>query len=254
MTPHYAGDRATLYSGDAVRVLRELDTGSVDAMVTDPPYSSGGMTRGDRTQNVHAKYVNTDSANQSIPSFLGDTRDQRGYAYWSTMWLSEALRVVKPGGIAALFTDWRQLPTITDAMQAAGFVWRGIAVWCKPNGRRVQGRFANNNEFIVWGTNGPRPLDALPRALNGHYVINTPRERVHITQKPLDLMRELVRIAPDDGLILDPFTGSGSTGVAALTEGRRFVGVELDPHWCTVSGERLAEAEQQRRPVVDTLL
>ncbi|MEU4214025.1 site-specific DNA-methyltransferase [Actinoplanes sp. NPDC026623] len=246
LTSYYASDRARLFLGDARTVLAGLDTGSVDAVIADPPYSSGGMVRGDRTASVHTKYVNNDSiSGQTLPAFIGDTRDQRGYAFWSTLWLTEAARITRPGGVVAVFTDWRQLPTVTDAVQAAGLVWRGVVAWCKPNGRRVPGRFANNTEYLVWGTHGPRPLDTLPYALNGHYVLNTPRNRVHITEKPVELLRELVRIAPPDGTVLDPFTGSGSTGVAALAEGRRFVGVEIDPHWAAATAGQLSHAEDQ---------
>lgn len=252
-TPVYTTDRVALYEGDALLMLRELDTGLADALITDPPYSSGGMVRGDRVQGVHLKYVNSDSENQALPGFPGDTRDQRSYTYWCTLWLSEALRVVKPGGIAAVFCDWRQLPTMSDALQAAGFVWRGIAVWCKPNGRRVQGRYANNNEYIIWGTHGPRPLDIIPNAPGGHFLINTPRQRVHITQKPIELMRELIHITPAGGVVLDPFTGSGTTGLAALAEGRAFVGIELDPHWCTTAAHRLEQANADELPSAEML-
>jgi site-specific DNA-methyltransferase (adenine-specific) len=251
--PFYAGDRARLYLGDARTVLAELDAGSVDTVIADPPYSSGGMVRGDRTASVHTKYVNTDSiSGQALPAFIGDTRDQRGYAFWSTPWLTEATRVTRPGGIVAVFTDWRQLPTVTDAVQAAGLVWRGIVAWCKPNGRRVQGRFANNTEYLVWGTHGPRALDTLPYALNGHYVLNTPRTRLHITQKPVELMRDLVRITPPGGIVLDPFAGAGSTGVAALAEHRQFIGIEIDPHWAAVTADQLAAAHDRDQAAAAT--
>ena len=61
MEPYYSDDRCTLYRADALAVLGELETASVDALITDPPYSSGGMVRGDRTQDVHTKYVQTGS-------------------------------------------------------------------------------------------------------------------------------------------------------------------------------------------------
>lgn len=229
--------------GDALRVLSEMDTASVDAVITDPPYSSGGMVRGDRAAGVHAKYVNGDSrSGNALAAFGGDNRDQRSFGYWSALWIGEALRVTRPGGVLAVFTDWRQLPTTTDAIQAGGWVWRGIVPWHKPNGRRVQGRFANNCEYVVWGTCGPRALNTIPNALNGFYVLNTPRTREHITQKPVELMRELVKITPPGALILDPFAGSGSTGVAAVAEGRSFLGVEASEHFHGVAVRRLAEA------------
>lgn len=234
--------RWTLHHGDALSILPTLPTRSVDTVIADPPYSSGGMLRGDRAQPVHTKYVQSDSwSGHQLAEFTGDNRDQRGYLAWSTMWLSECRRLLAPGGVCAVFCDWRQLPITTDALQAAGFVWRGIVPWCKPNGRRTQGRYANSCEYLAWGTNGPRPLDAIPGALPGYYVQSTPpsKDRLHITEKPLALMRELVKIAPPDGLVLDPFAGSGATGHAALEEGRRFVGVELSDHYAQVTRDRL---------------
>lgn len=71
-----------LRHGDALAVLATLDDWTVDALVTDPPYSSGGMMRGDRTGSTRAKYVQSDSGNQNLEDFSGDNRDQRAYAYW----------------------------------------------------------------------------------------------------------------------------------------------------------------------------
>lgn len=244
MQPYYADGTVTLYHGDALAVLRELPAASVDAVITDPPYSSGGMVRGDRVQDVHTKYVQSDSrSGNAMVEFSGDTRDSRGYGYWVALWLGECLRIVKPGGVAALFTDWRQLPTTSDAIQAGGFVWRGVVPWHKPSGRPVQGRWANSCEYVVWGTSGPRALLALDgAALPGFFQASSPREREHITQKPLDVMRSLVQIVPKGGTVLDPFAGSGTTGVAALLEGRRFIGVEMTDHYARVAADRLRAA------------
>lgn len=237
---------AEIRHGEALRVLAELDTASVDTVITDPPYSSGGMVRGDRAAGVHAKYVQTNSTSgNALAAFTGDNRDQRSFAVWSAWWLGEALRVTKPGGALVMFTDWRQLPTVTDMIQVAGWVWRGIVPWHKPNGRRTQGRFANNCEYIVWGTCGPRPLDAIPGNLEGFFQINTPRQREHVTQKPVELMREIVKITPHGGLVLDPFAGSGTTGVAAVLEGRPFLGVEASAHFHAIATRRLAETQAQ---------
>lgn len=246
MAPYYSDERVTLYRGDALSVLANLPAESVDALITDPPYSSGGMLRGDRTASVHTKYVQTDSiSGHALTTFTGDNRDQRSYGYWSALWLGEALRVTKPGGVVIVFTDWRQLPVTTDAIQAGGWVWRGIVPWHKPNGRRTQGRFANNCEFVVWGTCGPRPLDAIPNTLDGFFQINTPRDREHITQKPLQLMRELVKVVPEGGTVFDPFMGSGTTGVAGVLENRRFVGIEMVDEYVAVAARRIREAAGQ---------
>lgn len=194
-------------------------------------------------QDVRAKYVQNQSASGALlPVFTGDNRDQRAYGYWCALWLSECLRVTRPGGACLLFTDWRQLPTTTDMLQAGGWVWRGIVPWHKPAGRNTQARFANNCEYVVWGSAGPRPFDYPAETLGGFFQAHPPREREHITQKPLSVMRELVRIAPKGGQILDPFMGTGSTGVAAITCGYDFAGIELDAAIFRTAQERINAA------------
>lgn len=253
-TPYYADEQVALWHGDALAVLRELPDASVDAVITDPPYSSGGMVRGDRMQDVKTKYVQTDqvaagTGSGALADFTGDNRDQHGYGYWCALWLGECRRILRPGGVVALFTDWRQLPITTDVLQAGGLVWRGIVPWHKPSGRPVSGRWANACEYVAWATNGPRALDALGAvAFPGFFQANAPREREHITQKPVDVLRQLVRIAPDDGTVLDPFAGSGTTGVAAVLEGRRFVGVEMVGHYAGIATRRIREAQGRAVP------
>ncbi|OCI31067.1 DNA-methyltransferase [Oerskovia enterophila] len=248
-TPYYSDDRAALYRGDALQVLAALPSGSVDAVVSDPPYSSGGMVRGDRMQGTHAKYVQSDSsARDNIAAFSGDNRDQRAYAYWSALWMGEALRTTKPGGIILAFTDWRQLPSTADAIQAGGWIWRGIVPWVKPNARPQSGRFTAQAEYVAWGSNGPLPVDYSAAVLPGFYQASPPREREHITQKPVDVMRSLVKICPEDGTVLDPFMGSGTTGVAAMLERRRFIGVEMVDDHAATAERRIREAQGQAVP------
>jgi site-specific DNA-methyltransferase (adenine-specific) len=246
--PYYADDRVRLWQGDALAVLAGLPDGSVDALITDPPYSSGGMTRGDRVgPDPNAKYVQSGTARE-LATFAGDNRDQRGYGYWCALWLGEALRVVRPGGGVALFADWRQLPTTTDILQAAGFVWRGVVPWVKPNARPQVGRFAAACEYVVWGSAGPMPADYSEPCLPGFLHCLSPRDREHITQKPVDVMRHLVRIAPPGGVVLDPFMGAGTTGVAAVIESRRFWGVEITDHFAAVARRRILHAAGQAVP------
>ena len=243
----------TLHRGDALAVLRDMPTGSADALVTDPPYSSGGFTRGDRTADPRTKYSSHESAAADrLNHFGGDNRDQRAFLLWCTLWLSEALRVVKPGGVCAVWTDWRQLPTTTDAIQAGGWVWRGVAQWVKTAPRPQKGRFAAAAEYLVWGSAGgmgdgtgacaPGAVFAEPVVLES--VVPT-ADRVHLTQKPDAVMEWALSIVPADGVVLDPFAGSGSTGVAALRTGRRFVGVEWEPSYHAIAEQRLRDAERE---------
>ena len=242
---------AVIHHGDALAWLASLPTGSADAVVTDPPYSSGGMMRSDRAGGTREKYTGL-KRESTFAEFSGDNRDQRGWAYWMALWLGEALRVTKPGGVLLMFCDWRQLPTATDVLQAGGWVWRGLLPWIKPASRPQLGRFTQNAEFVAWASHGPMPTagDCLP----GYYVAQPPRAsegRTHITQKPVDVMRSLVRIAPPGGLVIDPFTGSGTTGVACIHEGRRFAGCEMSMEIHAGAVRRLAVAAGEAVPLGD---
>jgi site-specific DNA-methyltransferase (adenine-specific) len=250
--PYYADERVTLYGGDALTVLAALPDASVDAVITDPPYSSGGQFRGDRQASTTEKYrgwsQNPDGSRREptaqYEDFTGDTRDQRGYLMWCSLWLAECLRVSRPGASLLMFTDWRQLPTTTDAIQSGGWVWRGIAVWDKGVGRPMRGRFRNHVEYIVWGTNGPLsdPEDIYLSSVFRH-APPRPEVREHQTQKPVGLLREFIPIVPEGGTVLDPFMGSGTTGVAAVSEGRSFAGAELTPHYQRIAQERVVAAK-----------
>lgn len=137
-------------------VLRTLEPESVDAVITDPPYSSGGFTRGDRVNaSTSSKYVQT-GTNVMRPDFLGDNRDQRSWIMWCSLWLQQAMAATKPGGYVLMFTDWRQLPAATDALQAGGWCWRGIVIWDKTEAARAPNTmyFRHQCEYILWGTNG----------------------------------------------------------------------------------------------------
>lgn len=234
-----------LHRGKALAVLRELPDASVDALVTDPPYSSGGAFRGDRANKSSAeKYTRGDYAGALRESFTGDNRDQRAYAYWCALWLSECLRVTREGGLALIFTDWRQLPTTTDALQSGGWVWRGIIPWHKTNARNFAGRYTNACEYVVWGSKGalPNPLHG-GRSYPGIYTASAPRVRDHAAQKPLEVMRGLLTPVRAGGTVLDPFAGTGTTGVAAIESGLDFVGAEMSEHYHRVALKRLAGAE-----------
>jgi site-specific DNA-methyltransferase (adenine-specific) len=230
----------TLYMGDCLEVLPTV--GMVDAVITDPPYSSGGQFRGDRAQEASAKYVQSGSGNKEISSFSGDNRDQRSFHFWSALWSSAALRVTKDGGIGAFFTDWRQLPISTDYMQAGGWVWRGVVPWVKPSYRPSMGRFGAQCEYLVWGSAGPLPVEREVGCLPGFYKYNPPQDREHITQKPEELMADIIQIVPVGGIVLDPFMGSGTTGVAAVTQGRRFVGIEMKEEFFDIACRRIEAA------------
>ena len=233
----------TLQRGDSLQLLAEMPDGSVDAVVTDPPYSSGGAFRSDRGGSAKAKYLTTGSRTlDRLPEFYGDSRTERGLLLWSSLWLAEAWRVTRDGGAIALFCDWRSLPTFSDALQVGGWSWRGTGVWVKPQHkcRPTAGGLWNDTEMILWGSRGSRPDGEY---LPGSWQVAAPSSttRLHPTEKPQPILDDLVRLAPEGGVVLDPFAGSAATGVSALRKGRQFVGFELSADYTARGSRRLTE-------------
>lgn len=224
----------TLVHAESLAWLRGARASSVDAIIADPPYSSGGLHVGGRQADPRQKYSRRRelATTRRIQSFAGDARDQRSYTYWSTLWLAAACRLLRAGSPVCVWSDWRQLPTTSDAIQAAGITWRGVAVWTKRGaGRPQRGRFRADAEFVVWGSWTCAPVPSARRR--------------HLTEKPDEVMRRIVEIAPRRSVVLDPFAGSGTTGVACLETGRRFVGVEQSLEIWRGAVERLRACERR---------
>ncbi len=233
--------RAHVAHADALDFLRALPPASCDILVTDPPYSSGGMVRGDRAKGGATKY----SKAEVIPEIEGDTMDQRAWTAWCAMWLRAARRLMKSHAFVVVFADWRQVPAASDALQAGGVTWRGMLPWHKgpAGGRGIAGRYRQSAEFALWGTFGPAPEQggkvytipaefSLPRA-----------ERHAVCSKPVALMEALLGPCPVGGVVLDPFVGWGATPVAALRTGRRFLGCEISEANLSTALGRLAGPE-----------
>lgn len=240
--------RATLYLGDCMTLLPTLP--AVDAVITDPPYASGGMYRADRTMAVKDKYVQS-GVQRDWKTFAGDAKDQRAFTSWCAEWLSRL--PVEEGAYVLSFIDWRQLPAMADALQWAGLMWRGIAAWDKGLGARAphKGYLKHQCEYIVWGTAGKIPIAEHAGPFPGAYRFPVPQsDKHHMTGKPTALMRELVRVVPPGATVLDPFMGSGTTGVAAVMEGREFIGIEVGPHHFDTACKRIAEAQGIEWPQV----
>lgn len=245
MSPYYDNNGITLYHGECRHVLPALVQSGlqVDAIITDPPYSSGGLMRSDRMQNVADKYCQHGDA-QGRPLFSGDNRDQRSWIAWASIWLEECRQVLRPGGYVLVFTDWRMLPATTDAVQGGGLVWRGVVAWDKGEGSRAphKGYFRHQCEYVVWGTNG----ECAAVEHDGPWAgcIKQPvrhDEKLHVTGKPEALMRELCRVVPEGSLIFDPFAGSGTTLRAARDMARRAIGIEQEEKYCQIAAERMRQ-------------
>lgn len=236
-----------MLQGDCIRNIKMLEDGSIDAAVMDPPYCSGGLSTKERQASTGTKYTERGGNGAArFKNFSGDNMDQRAF----TRFMREVFMCIRPklrsAGVVCCFIDWRNLPALSDALQMAGFVWRGVAVWDKKNSRPQRGRFRNQCEYIVWGSAGALPADRgvppLPGVFEAANVATSKRH--HQTEKPVGLMEKIIGIVPEGATVLDPFAGSGSTGVACMNTGRDFIGIELDKDYAAVASQRIEDARE----------
>lgn len=234
---------AEIIRGDLLKILPTMPDNLFGGIITDPPYASGAADQNARQKSTATKYSSLKAENP-FPDFEGDSKDQRSWTNWMTEWLTEARRVCVPGAPICMFIDWRQLPAMTDALQWAGWTWRGVLAWDKINSRPQRGRFRQQAEFVVWGSNGAMPLGRDAPVLPGVFRQSMPShsKRIHQTEKPIEVMREMIQIVEPGEIILDPFAGSGTTIQAAQLEGYPAVGIELSAHYAKASAERLTVA------------
>jgi len=245
VTPYYQDDAVTLYHGDCREIVPTL--GRFDLVLTDPPYSSGGMTRSDRNVATNHKYQTTNTARR-FADFSGDNRDQRSFERWCYYWMADCLARTVSGGAILSFIDWRNLPTMIDAVQIAGWVYRGIIVWHKPIARPQIGWFRADCEFAVCGTAGAIDRDHTTGNKIGICNVglfqHSPVQgvnRLHMTEKPVNLLADMIKTRSDWQTILDPFAGSGTTGRAAKDLGRKAVLIEREEHYCEIAARRMAQ-------------
>ncbi len=243
MSPYYEDEWVTLYHGDAREILPNVP--NVDAIITDPPYSSGGMYRSDRIASTNTKYQMTRETSRRYGTFSGDNRDQRSFEKWVSDWAGLCIAKVPEGGGIGIFIDWRNLACVVDAVQVAGWVYRGITPWHKGTDLRpMKGWFRRNIEYVVWGSAGPllTGAQAEGECWDGMFVARVnDGDKHHQTGKPVALMTQMLSVRPEWTTYLDPFAGSGSTLIAAKALGKRAIGIELDEANCEITAKRLAQ-------------
>jgi DNA modification methylase len=222
--------RATLYLGDVRDMLEAGEFARLpfaSAIISDPPYSSGGYQEAGKGSGS----IGTTTGAR----ITGDTYSTRGYLRLMRG-ICQGFRVAE----VYLFTDWRMWPNTFDAIEDGGFRVRSMIVWNKGHGG-LGVKWRSQHELICWGARGN--LDVGWGAGN---VINCDRSGnvFHPTEKPVFVLGELVRAA-NRALVIDPFMGSGTTGIAAVQQGRDFIGVEIEAEHFETACKRLEEAERQ---------
>jgi len=217
-----------LHLGDCRDVLRTLPDNSVDAVVTDPPYGAKRPSARRLAAERFAEIQNNDRVHDE--------------------WLDEVWRVLAGDSAIYLFACWQTLEDWRQALETRGFRIRSCIVWDKVvHGLAdISTCYAPRHELILYANKGRNEL----RGSRPKDIIACPRvpaqQLIHPYQKPGELLAELLVPSTDVGAtVLDPFMGSGTTGVACVQTGRNFIGIEIDPTYYAIAERRIAEAQMQ---------
>lgn len=252
MKPAWKGKTACIYQADAFEAFREIKDGTIDCVWTDPPYflSNDGFTC---------------VAGKMVPVHKGDWDKSKGIEEdheFNKKWLSECYRVLKPAGTIWVTGTHHVYLSVGHALMQLGFRILNDIVWEKPNpppnlGTRT---FTHSTEMLLWATKAPKGskdkytfnYDEMREENGGKQMKTVWRFQApgtdekklgkHPTQKPVDLVARCLRASTNPGdLVLDPFMGSGTTGVAATRLERRFIGFEQDPKYVELAVTRLKD-------------
>lgn len=218
--------------GDCLEVMAGMEAGSVDAVVTDPPYGINTKSDGAGKLSPWADYCNA--------------------AYWYAAWIGECRRVLKDGGCLWSCLNWRSLVTFQKAACDLGWPIESLLVWDKewigPGGTR--GLRPSYEMVALWaGADFAIPNRGLADVQRFKWSSHKPNG--HPAEKPEALMAWLIIHSTGEGdTVLDPFMGSGTTGVACIKEGRDFIGIERESEYVEIARRRIdAAAAQTRLPV-----
>jgi len=230
-----------LLFGDSRDLLARVPAGTVDLVVTDPPYNIASsraltMSRG--------RVVTTAEAWGSWDTFTdSEYHELLGWLF------TESFRVLRAGGQVYVWVGARWVSDAIRVAEGAGFRFRAklVAVKDRPQFNWTRGNWRSAYEECVYFSKGtPRPFhfrgqDAMRNVLT---VPAVPKESEHPTEKKRAMLEPLIRASSDRGeLVLDPFAGSGSTGVVAQQLGRRYVLIERELRYWLMARERLRGGE-----------
>lgn len=235
MKPYYADDTVTLFHGDALDVMETLADRSVDTVLTDPPYSSGG--RRENARSIRRSMTRSVADDDWI---RGDGMSTAGFVWFNRLCGLEYRRLLVPGGHLLAFMDWRMAVHLAAAYETADFRQHPTLVWDKTY-FGMGAVFRNQYELIVHMSAGnPRPPQ---RRDVGNVLRCAPvRSETHPNEKPVPLLQTLLSVvASPGGVVLDPMAGSGSTLFAARMLGLKAIGVEAEERHCEAIARGLAQ-------------
>ena len=217
---------ATLYHGDALLILPSL--GTVDAVITDPPYGIRYVTGRREVMETPPDIVGDDNPPLESVALMAARLKQGGALYLATRFDVSA--------------PW------VNAIREAGLTLKTPIFWdkCSHTAGDLEGDFGAQVELFLFAHKGRHKLRG-PRIAN---LWRVPRDQAseHPTPKPVPLMEKMVACSTDPGqVVLDPFMGSGSTGVACMNLGRKFIGIEIERRYFDIACERISAAQAQGR-------
>ena len=223
---------ATLYWGDCLEILPTL--GKVDAVVTDPPYGINTKSDGMGKLNPWADLCNS--------------------AFWYAEWIRRCrglLAAKDPRGHGSLWTflNWRSLVTFQKAACDIGWPIESLLVWDKkwigPGGNKG---LRPSYELVALFCNGDWGIEDRGEPDVQRWKWSSLKPNGHPAEKPLEGLEWIVGHAAKEGdAVLDPFMGSGTTGVACANLGRKFIGIEIERKYFDIACERIAAAYAQGR-------
>ena len=224
----------TLYHGDCLEVMKGIPDGSVDAVITDPPY---GMT--------------FTSITKSTPAF--DALKKHDW-HAEFLWVQEVARILKEGGAYYVFTNDDDISYLKDAIYKNGLRVYNRLHWIKTNPLPSYQKksYRGGVELAYYGCKGTSTLyfaERTQQELHCYWmlpIVGGKERTEHPTQKPVELISEWVENScPPGGTVLDPFMGSGTTGVACAKTGRNFIGIEIDEKYFRIAKRRIEDAYAQ---------
>lgn len=219
-----------LMQGDCLELMKNIPDGSVDMVLTDPPYNIA------RKNNFHTM------GRAGID--FGDW--DKGFDLFS--YINELPRICNKDANIVIFNDWKNLGDIARHAESLGFVTKDMIRWEKSNPmpRNRDRRFITDYECAAWLTMPKakwvfnRQSETYDRCKFVGGIVSGLEKTKHTTQKPVWLMESIIKtLSNQNQIILDMFMGSGSTGVAAKNLNRKFIGIELDENYFNIAKERI---------------
>lgn len=221
--------------GDCIRAMASLPDGSVDLVLTDPPYCSGATREAGRARVGKTMMRGARDAGQWFGS---DSLSTSGLQHLLRCAALEWRRVLAPGGHVLCFSDWRMSDAMAAAIESADLHRGGVVVWDKTYFGMGE-CFRLQHEFVLHFSKG-KGVPPMNRSTPNVLQAKPTRNGLHPTEKPQDLLCRLIEtLCPPGGFVLDPFAGSLATALAAASTGRRAVVIERDERYFSAGLDRL---------------